>query len=324
MGQETSKNIRVGAFVLAGTVLLIFSLYLIGAKQNLFGSTFELKSQFKNVNGLMPGNNVRFTGIDVGTVKSVEIINDSTVDVTMVIENKVQAFIKKNATAMVGTDGLMGNKLININSSNESAPSVEDGDFLVSKSPLGTDDMMRTLNITNENVKDITIDLKNIVHRLKSPNTLWSILMDTIVAENVKEAIVNIKLTGERTAIITGDLSRIVRHVKEGKGTIGALIADTTFAVKLNQSIINIKLITDSLALVTGDLHYITNKVKKGEGAIGTVLMDTTFVNNLNESMKNVRSGTKNFDEDMEALKHNILLRNYGSGSKVGDKVLSK
>jgi phospholipid/cholesterol/gamma-HCH transport system substrate-binding protein len=311
MSQETSKNIRVGAFVLVGTVLLIFTLYLIGAKQNLFGSTFELKSQFKNVNGLMPGNNVRFTGIDIGTVKTVEIINDSTVDVTMVIEDKVQAFIKKNATAMVGTDGLMGNKLINISSSIEAAESVEDGDFLVSKSPLGTDDMMRTLNITNENVKDITIDLKNIVHRLNSPNTLWSILMDTIVADNVKQAIVNIKVTGERSAIITGDLSRIVKHIKDGKGTIGALIADTTMAVKLNQSIVNIKLITDSLALVTGDIHYITAKIKKGEGGIGTVLMDTTFVNNLNATMKNVKSGTKNFDENMEALKHNILLRNY-------------
>lgn len=311
MAQETSKNIRVGAFVLIGTVLLIFSLYLIGAKQNLFGSTFELKSQFKNVNGLMPGNNVRFTGIDVGTVKSVEIINDSTVNVTMIIENKVQAFIKKNSTAMVGTDGLMGNKLINISSSSEASESVEDGDFLISKNPLGTDDMMRTLNITNENVKDITIDLKNIVNRLNSPNTLWSILMDTIVADNVKQAIVNIKVTGERTAIITGDLSRIVKHIKDGKGTIGALIADTTIAVKLNQSIVNIKLITDSLALVTGDMHYITSKVRKGEGGIGTILMDTTFVNNLNETMKNVRSGTKNFDEDMEALKHNILLRNY-------------
>ncbi len=311
MAQETSKNIRVGIFVLVGTVLLIFSLYLIGAKQNLFGSTFELKSQFKNVNGLMPGNNVRFTGIDVGTVKSVEIINDSTVNVTMVIENKVQAFIKKNSTAMVGTDGLMGNKLINILTSNEPAASVEDGDFLASKNPLGTDDMMRTLNMTNENVRDITIDLKNIVSRLNSPNTLWSILMDTIVADNVKQAIVNIKVTGERTAVITGDLSRIVKHIKDGKGTIGALIADTTIAVKLNQSIVNIKLITDSLALVTGDMHYITSKVKKGEGGIGTVLMDTTFVNNLNETMKNVRSGTKNFDEDMEALKHNILLRNY-------------
>lgn len=311
MAQETSKNIRVGAFVLVGTILLIFSLYLIGAKQNLFGSTFELKAQFKNVNGLMPGNNVRFTGIDVGTVKSVEIINDSTVNVTMVIEDKVQAFIKKNSTAMVGTDGLMGNKLINILTSNEPAASVNDGDFLASKNPLGTDDMMRTLNMTNENVRDITIDLKNIVSRLNSPNTLWSILMDTIVADNVKQAIVNIKVTGERTAVITGDLSRIVKHIKDGKGTVGALIADTSFAIRLNQSIVNIKLITDSLALVTGDMHYITSKVKKGEGGIGTVLMDTTFVNNLNETMKNVRSGTKNFDEDMEALKHNILLRNY-------------
>lgn len=311
MAQETSKNIRVGIFVLVGTVLLIFSLYLIGAKQNLFGSTFELKAQFKNVNGLMPGNNVRFTGIDVGTVKSVEIINDSTVNVTMMIEDNVQAFIKKNSTAMVGTDGLMGNKLINILTSNEPSASVEDGDFLASKNPLGTDDMMRTLNMTNENVRDITVDLKNIVSRLNSPNTLWSILMDTIVADNVKQAIVNIKVTGERTAIITGDLSRVVKHIKDGKGSIGALIADTSFAVRLNQSIVNIKLITDSLALVTGDMHYITSKVKKGEGGIGTVLMDTTFVNNLNETMKNVRSGTKNFDEDMEALKHNILLRNY-------------
>ena len=311
MAQETFKNIRVGVFVLVGTVLLIFSLYLIGAKQNLFGSTFELKSQFRNVNGLMPGNNVRFTGIDVGTVKSVEIINDSTVNVTMIIENKVQAFIKKNSTAMVGTDGLMGNKLINILTSNESAASVEDGDFLASKNPLGTDDMLRTLNITNENVKDITIDLKKIVSKLNSPNTLWSILMDTIVADNVKQAIVNIKITGERTAIIAGDLSRIVKHIKDGKGSVGALIADTSFAVRLNQSIVNIKLITDSLALVTGDMHYITSKVKKGEGGVGTILMDTTFVNNLNETMKNLRSGTKNFDEDLEALKHNILLRNY-------------
>ncbi len=311
MSQETSKNIRVGAFVMVGTLLLIVSLYFIGIKQNLFGSTFKLTSQFKNVNGLMPGNNVRFTGIDVGTVKSVEILNDSTVNVTMIIENKVQAFIKKNAMAMVGTDGLMGNKLINIIPSNESAASVEDGDILASKNPLGTDDMMRTLNITNENVKDITVDLKNIVNKLNSPNTLWSILMDTIVADNVKQAIVNIKVTGERTAIITGDLSRIVKHIKDGKGTIGALIADTSFAIKLNQSIINIKLITDSLALVTGDMHYISSKIKKGEGAIGTVLMDTTFVNNLNESMRNIKNGTKSFDEDMEAVKHNILLRNY-------------
>ena len=71
MAQETSKNIRVGLFVLIGTGLLIFALYLIGSKQNLFSSTFKLEAHFTNVNGLMPGNNVRFTGIDIVTIESV-------------------------------------------------------------------------------------------------------------------------------------------------------------------------------------------------------------------------------------------------------------
>jgi phospholipid/cholesterol/gamma-HCH transport system substrate-binding protein len=229
----------------------------------------------------------------------------------MIIEDKVQQFIKKNSVAIVGTDGLMGNKLINIVPSSEPSENVEDGDLLATKKPIGTDDMMRTLNITNENVKEITEQVKSMVQKLNSSNTLWSILMDTVVAENVKQAIVNIKITGDRTALITGDLKRIVQHVKEGKGTIGALVTDTSMSNQLHQSIVNIKLISDSLATVTGDLNYISSKIRKGEGAIGTVLMDTTFVTNLNKSMENIQSGTKNFDENMEALKHNILLRNY-------------
>lgn len=307
MAKETSKNIRLGLFVLLGTAFLIFALYLIGVKQNLFGSTFKLRAQFQNVNGLMPGNNVRFTGIDVGTVDQVEIINDSTVTVSMVIEDKVQIFIKKNATAIVGTDGLMGNKLVNINPSIQSSPSVEDGDLLETRNPIGTDDMMRTLNITNENVRDVSEDIKQIVQKLNRQNTLWSILMDTIVAENVKQAIVHIKVTSERTALVAGDFSAIIKDIKSGKGTIGALLTDTSFSRELHQSIVNIKLISDSLALVSGDLHYITSTVKSGKGTLGTLLMDTTFVTNLNKSIENIKNGTKGFDEDMEALKHSVF-----------------
>jgi phospholipid/cholesterol/gamma-HCH transport system substrate-binding protein len=311
MAQNTSKNIRVGIFVIMGTGLLIFSLYLIGTKQNLFGSTFTLKAQFHNVNGLMPGNNVRFTGIDVGTVKSVEIINDTIVNVVMIIENKVQIFIKKNATATVGTDGLMGNKLININASNQNAPSVEDGDVLRTKNPLGTDDMMRTLSITNENVKDITVNLKHIVQKLNSPNTLWSILMDTIVANNAKKAVFQIKLTGERTAEATNDLKLIIRNVKEGKGSVGQLLSDTSIANNIQKSLLNIKQITDSLTFITNDIHFISRKIKTGEGAMGKIIVDTTFANHLQQGMIHIKNGSKNLEEDLEALKHSILLRKY-------------
>jgi phospholipid/cholesterol/gamma-HCH transport system substrate-binding protein len=311
MGKETTKNIRVGLLVLTGTAFLIVALYLIGNKKNLFGSTFHIYANFHDVNGLMPGNNVRLAGIDVGTVESVTIINDSTVNVGMVIEDKVQAFIKKSARASVGTDGLIGNKLVNINSVLDESPAVEDGDVLVALKPLGTDEMMRTLNITNNNVKDITEDLKNIAQKLNSPNSVWSILMDTVVAENVKEAIVSIKITGERTAMITGDLSKIMRDIKEGKGSFGALLTDTVFSSKLHQSVVSIKMITDSLALVSGDLHSISSQVKNGKGTIGALIMDTTLVTNLNKSMENAKNGTKGFDDNMEALKHNILLRKY-------------
>lgn len=311
MANQTSKNIRVGLFVLIGTAFLIFALYLIGAKQNLFGSTFRLKTQFKTVNGLMPGNNVRFTGIDVGTVESVEIINDTTVNVVMVIENKVKEFIKKNAKAAVGTDGLMGNKLVNISASNEVAPGVEDGDQLESVKALSTDEMLKTLSITNENIKDITTDLKTIASKLNSPNSVWNILMDTVVAENVKEAIVNIKITGARTALVAGDLSKIVGDIRAGKGSVGALITDPSIANGLKESIVNIQVLTDSLALVSGDLHTISSTVKSGKGAMGTIIMDTAFASQLNSSMKNINSASKGLDEDLEALKHNILLRKY-------------
>ncbi len=308
---EISKNIKVGVLVLFGTALLIIALYLIGDRQNFFGATFELQAKFKNINGLMPGNNVRFTGIDVGTVKKVEIINDSTVNVVMVIEDKVQVFIKKNATANVGTDGLMGNKLINITSSDEKSPRVKDGDVIRSTNPIGTDAMMRTLDISNQNIKDITEDIKEIANRLTKPNTLWSILMDTTVAENVKQAILHINVTGEKAAIIAGDLNNIIKDVKSGKGAAGKILTDSLFSKKLNQTMANIQSISDSVAVISSDFKSVSKKINQGNGAIGALLNDTAMVNNLNKSLINLKDGTGGFNENMEALKYSWPFKKY-------------
>lgn len=311
MGTETAKNIRVGLFVLIGGIVFITAMYLIGNKQNLFGSTFRISANFHNVNGLRVGNNVRFGGINVGTIVSVDFVNDSTISVGMKIEDETQQFIKKNSLASVGTDGLMGNKLINLNTVYGESPTIEEGDVIESLHPIETDEMIRTLNRTNEDVSVIVKNLKLITQKVNSPNTLWNILMDTVIAENVKNAIVNIKMTTNRTATISGDLTDIVTHIKEGKGTVGALLTDTLFSQKLNQTIVNVKIISDTLAYISGDLRNVTQKIKNGEGAIGTILMDTTFVNNLNQSMINIKNGSKALDENMEALRHSILLKRY-------------
>jgi phospholipid/cholesterol/gamma-HCH transport system substrate-binding protein len=316
MATETSKNIRVGAFVLIATSLLIFTLYLIGSKQNLFGSTFKIRAQFHDVNGLMSGNNVRFTGIDVGTVNKVEIINDSTVNVEMIIQNKVKQFIKKNSIAMVGSDGLMGNKLINIISSNVNAASIENGDVLMTKSPIGTDDLMKTLSVTNLNAKDISIEIKSIVEKLNSSNSVWSILMDTVIAENVKHSIIDVRRASENTRIITDKVTEITVDIKNGKGPLGLILRDSLLHDNLLLSIQNIKKVSDSLETFTSTLNQLSNQLKSSNGTVGTLLNDTTIPLSLKRSLIHVEAGTKDFEQSMAALKHNFLFRSYFKKNK--------
>lgn len=311
MLKDTNKNLRLGIFVLAGTLFLIIAMYFIGAKQSLFTSTFRISANFHNVDGLMPGNNVRFAGIDVGTVEKVEILSDSTVKVTLLIEEDSRSFILNNALASIGTDGLMGNKLVNINSAHKPGKPIQEGDVLESIHPIETDEMLRTLNRTNEDVSTIARNLRIITERVNNSNTLWSLLTDTTVAENVKNAIISIRITGERSAMITGDLSNIVKSVKEGKGSLGALIMDSALSHKLNQTIVKIRLVSDTMAYISGDLKYVSGKIRNGEGAVGTILMDTTFAGNLNQTMINLRKSSKSLDENMEALKGSILLKKY-------------
>ncbi len=311
MEKEPNKNIKLGLFVIVGTAFLIIAMYFIGAKQNLFSRTFRIYVNFHNVDGLQAGNNVRFAGIDVGTVEAVDIQSDSSVQVSLIIEDEYKSYIKKNALASIGTDGLMGNKLVNINSSHDPGLSIEEGDVLASVHPIETDEMLRTLNKTNNDVSTIARNLRIITERVNNSNTLWSILTDPAVAENVKNAIVSIKITGERTAVISGDLSRIVASVRNGKGTLGALITDTAISHQIKQTIVKIQLVSDTMAYISGDLKYITGKIRNGEGAVGTVLMDTTFAGNLNKSVIDIRKATSGLTASMEALKNSFLLRKY-------------
>ena len=152
MSTKQVNNAKVGLFVIAGIIFLVFTLYMIGKNRNLFGSTFTIRALVSNVNGLVPGNNVRFKGIDVGTVKTIKVENDTAISIVMTIDKSIKRYLKKNAIASIGTDGLMGNKLININSQDGEALLIEEGDVIYSKKPIETDEMLRTLNTTNTNI----------------------------------------------------------------------------------------------------------------------------------------------------------------------------
>jgi phospholipid/cholesterol/gamma-HCH transport system substrate-binding protein len=100
MAKGTINNIKLGLFVLAGLFFLVLLLYMIGKNRNLFGATYVLKARFDNVQGLVTGNNVRFSGIEAGTVKKINIISDSVIEVTMIVQNKMKSIIKKKCVCL--------------------------------------------------------------------------------------------------------------------------------------------------------------------------------------------------------------------------------
>jgi len=216
MEKSNNFKFRLGLFVITGLALFAAAIFFIGKQQHLFNTTFRLSTTFGNISGLQVGNNIRFSGINVGTVDKVEILTDTSVLVEMIIDQAPRKFIKKDSYATIGTEGLMGDKVITITQGSAAAGSIEDGDRLQSSDPIETDDIIASL-----------------------------------------------KISGENAEIVTGQLAEILYKINNGEGTLGRLISDTTIATNLQQTIANLK------------------------------------------------QGSKGLNQNMEAAKHNVLLRGY-------------
>ncbi len=185
------NNIKLGALVLVTAIVFMVGLYLIGDKKNLFGDTFMITAQFRDVSGLTAGNNVRFGGIDVGTVEKVEVVNDTSILVYMRIDEQYRNNIHSSSVAMLSNDGMMGNKLVTITSYGDGTPPVKEYAMIKSQNAISMDETTRTLSITNNNLKEITDNVKSMSEKLDS-SALWMVVSDTAIANNLRNASYNL------------------------------------------------------------------------------------------------------------------------------------
>lgn len=311
MKTKPLDNAKLGMFVMAGVAFLVLTLYMIGKNRNLLGSTFPVRVKMENVNGLLPGNNVRFRGIDVGTVKEIQIADDTSIYVTLTIHNKFKRYIKQNAIAAIGTDGLMGNKLVNINSQPGAAEPVEEGSVIRSLHPIETEEMLRTLNTTNNNIAAITRNLEQITGKLNQNNSLWSILGDTLIAEDIKKAIHDIRQAGRNTSMLTAEAQEVITDLRKGEGFAGVLLTDTVWKTQLSNSFNLIEAGSKDISKALQNLNLVIENINNGEGTAGRIIADTVWSHKLFHALSNVEEGSVRFNENMEALKHNFLFRKY-------------
>lgn len=185
---------KLGLFVTIGTVLFILAIYLLGRQKNLFGTNFELNTIVTNVSGLQVGNNVRYSGIKVGTVENIQIMNDTLVRIEMIIDNNVKQFIKKDSKAVIGSEGLMGNKLVDILPGSVNGPQVKSGDLILSAKPIDLNEIMGSLQRTGENIEHITHDFSLIMHNVShGKGTIGKVLVDSAFAETLHQSLINIE-----------------------------------------------------------------------------------------------------------------------------------
>lgn len=217
MKTTSSQKIKIGLFVAAGLAAVFLGIFLIGSQKSLFNSTFGIYGVFKNVNGLMVGNNVRFAGINVGVVESINIVSDSTVRVDLTLNENVRKFVKKDAKMSIGSDGLMGDKLVVISPGGSSSNQiVENGEKLTAVNPLDVDKIINKLTKVADNAEALTSNLTDIVRDVnQGKGSLGKLLRNDQIAHDLATTVSSAKTTirnANRTTVTLNEDLKAAQH----------------------------------------------------------------------------------------------------------------
>lgn len=309
--KEYRQNIKLGIFVVAGLALFLVSIFYIGSERNVFNKTFTVSAIFRNVEGLTEGDNVWLSGVKIGTVKNVTIISEGKVIVSLSLKDKQNAFIKQDATAFIGSDGLVGSKIVIIRPGSANV-SISDNDTINSLSPTDTQDLINIAKDVGSNTRSLTDDLKMITAKInKGQGVVGELLHEGELSRDLRETINSLRLASQNTNQATVDLKKLVSEINTGNGLVTKLISDSTYAATFDNALKNVAEVGANAKVMSEDLKEVVGKFNDEDNAIGVLLADSTFASKLRVTLNNAQSASAKLDENMEALRHNFLLRGY-------------
>ena len=209
MKTTPSQKLKIGIFTTVGLLVLVFAVFFIGNQKNLFSSTIQLNGIFKNVNGLQIGNNVRFAGINVGVVDDIQIINDTAVKVVLNIDKDVKKFIKKDSKMSIGSDGLMGDKLMVVSPGGANTTEmVEDGQQIGAVNPMDVDKIITKVTKMADDAGALINSLSQIVGKVNNgQGSIGRLLNDNKMADQIQKTVVQANATMKNVHATTTTLN---------------------------------------------------------------------------------------------------------------------
>ncbi len=323
MEKSTAQNLKLGIFVIAGICLFIAGTWFIGDKQHLFGNMVPLYSVFSNTNGLREGNNVRYSGINVGTVKNITLQNDTTIVVEMSIQGDILQHMKKDARAAITSDGLVGNMIVNILHGTRDGLRAQTGDTIISLSRVRTDEMLNTLSVTNENAALLTAELLKITKQIsEGKGVVGALLSDTLLTRDVRQTVANLNTVSNEAIKTIQRMDKTIASLDQ-KNTILGFMKDSVATGNLKKTTSNLQ--TSSASLVTvldhldatvENINGTISDIRQGKGVLDKLTRDKQMagdvqqaVAELDATLEQLHTASTKINATLEALRYHWLMK---------------
>ncbi len=332
MKKYQTQTIYLGIFVTIVSILLILGVYLIGNNKSLFGSNFVIHTSFGNAAGLQKGNNVRYSGITIGTVDQIQIINDSTIQIDMRLQRDAKEFVRKNAIVSIGVDGIVGSALININPGEGNAPFIKEGDHLASTSLQGVEEIMNSFGQTSVNLSALSYEFLRTSRSINEGEGLVAALLsDSSFTIHLMNTARNLDRGTQMLITIENELKKSLDQLNNQPNNLNRLLYDSTIMQSL-QSVsedlekhlsgdqlsaidsiaASLQHTSRNLELISQNILQFSNEINVEERSVLYTLMhDSISAKNLQNTLENIRIGSELLNEDLKALQDNFLTRRY-------------
>jgi phospholipid/cholesterol/gamma-HCH transport system substrate-binding protein len=309
---DNRRRITVGIFIFIGIVIFVLGIFTLGSQKKAFIKSFSINVVFDDIQGLKAGDNVWFSGVKIGTIKKIQFYGTSQVQVFMNIEEQAQKYIHKDASASISSDGLIGNKIIVIDGGSPKFPFIEEDDRIRVNKTLSTDEIMKTLQVNNKNLVDITTDFKTLSGNLVAgKGTAGALLTDEEMARDFKAIVLNLQNTTVAANRMAVELNEFSRTLNTKNGLTNKMLTDTVIFARLKSSVNEFHRAAKSASTLTENLNNASGQLNQTDNAAGLLLNDEETAQQLKRIMQNLEGSSQKLDEDLKALQSNFLFRGY-------------
>lgn len=307
---KSKKALRLGLFITIALILFVVAVYVIGSQGNLFSSTTDLRSSFQDIRGLQVGNNVRYAGINIGTVKGIQIENDSSVVVTFSVRSQYTDYIYKNSTVQIGQEGLMGGKIMMISSGDASSGKVEEGDFLAVGKGLDIQEVVTEAQLMLTEAKNTVANLRMVTDKInQGQGDIGKLVNDDQISRQLTEASTKINAS-------LGDINKMTKQVSSGQGDLGKLIYDDNLTTEIGAIMANLNTVSNSADSAITGINQAVNAINHGDGTIARLINDPQMGLNIDTAVSKVDQGVVEITRAANTIADSWIFRLFSGRKK--------